>query len=325
MAETLLILGFIILLIAIHDFFYTTLSASGAGFISENVAILSDRILQFCVGIFGRKLYNYHGLFINLMILAVWLSMIWFGLFLVYSSNPEDITNSSGRVANFWERLYFTGYILSTLGMGNFKPISPFFELVTSCFSFFGFIFFTSSMTYFLSVSSAVVKKRTLAKSIHNLGNSPQAIANKLLRLDSPYSYLQILDLQEKVDEHSVSHQAYPVVHYYSRSQVKDSFSINITRLDEALSILLKSNKGENFREELKILRSSLSDFLRNLDKNFSRSLPKAEVSPGNEDLPRSLTQRNSQELVERRRILGSLLRSEGLSWHQVVEQDQES
>ena len=325
MSETLLILGFIILLIAIHDFFYTTLSASGGGFISENVAILSDRIIQFCAGTIGRKAYDYHGLFVNLMILFVWLLLIWLGLFLVYSSNPEAITNSSGRAAYNWERLYFTGYILSTLGMGNFKPVSPFFEVVTSCFSFFGFIFFTSSMTYFLSVSSAVVRKRTLAKSINNLGNKPEIIANKLLSLDASYSYQQVHTLQELVDQHSVSHQAYPVVHYYSRSQVKDSFSINITRLDEALSILLKSNKGENFREELKILRSSLSDFLRNLDKNFSRSLPKAEVSPGNEDLPRSLTQRNSQELVERRRILGSLLRSESLSWHQIVEQDQES
>ncbi|MDT0646458.1 ion channel [Zunongwangia sp. F260] len=325
MSETLLILGFIILLIAIHDFFYTTLSASGAGFVSKNVAILSDRILQFFVRTFGRKVYNYHGLFINLMILVVWLFLIWLGLFLVYSSNPEAITNSSGRVANYWERLYFTGYTLSTLGMGNFKPTSPFFELVTSCFSFFGFIFFTSSMTYFLSVSSAVVKKRTLAKSIYNLGHNPQAIVKKILALDSSYSFQQILELQEKVDGHSVSHQAYPVVHFYSRSEVKDSFSINIARLDEALTFLLKSKKGENLREELEILRSSLSNFLQNLDKNFSRSLPKAEASRSSEDLPHSLTERNSQELIERRRILEGLLKSEGLSWRQVVEQDQKN
>jgi hypothetical protein len=325
MSETLLILGFIVLLIAIHDFFYTTLSASGAGFVSENVAILSDSIIQFCVRTFGRKVYNYHGLFVNLMILFVWLLLIWLGLFLVYSSNPEAITNSSGRAAYNWERLYFTGYTLSTLGMGNFKPTSPFFELVTSCFSFFGFIFFTSSMTYFLSVSSAVVRKRTLAKGICNLGNNPQAVAKKILALDSSYSYQQIHDLQEKVDQHSVSHQAYPVVHFYSRSEEKDSFSINITRLDEALSILFYSDKGQNLQEELELLRSSISNFLQNLDKNFSRSLPKVKDFQSGEDLPEGLTARNSQELVERRRILESLLKSEGFSWRQVVEKDQKN
>lgn len=319
MSETLLILGFIILLVAIHDFFYTTLSASGAGFISENVAILSDRIIQFGASTFGRKAYDYHGLFVNLMILFTWLLLIWLGLFMVYSSNPEAITNSSGRIANFWERLYFTGYILSTLGMGNFKPTSPFFELVTSCFSFFGFIFFTSSMTYFLSVSSAVVRKRTLAKSIYNLGNNPQAIAKKILALDSSYSYQQFLNLQEMIDGLSVSHQAYPVVHFYSRSRVKDAFSINIARLDEALSFLLESDKGENLREELEILRYSLSNFLQYLNRSFSRSLPNIERQVDEQDVSSYLNEIDSKKLNERRRILKSLLKSEGFSWNSVI------
>ena len=319
MSETLLILGFIILLLAIHDFFYTTLSASGGGFISENVAILSDRIIQFGASTFGRKAYDYHGLFVNLMILFVWLLLIWLGLFLVYSSNPEAITNSSGRAAYNWERLYFTGYVLSTLGMGNFKPVSPFFEVVTSCFSFFGFIFFTSSMTYFLSVSSAVVRKRTLAKSINNLGNQPEIIANKLLSLDSSYSYQQVHTLQELVDQHSVSHQAYPVVHYYSRSEEKDCFSINISRLDEALSIIINSNKGENLQEELGLLRAAISNFLQNLDKNFSRSLPNIGKQLNEQDVPSYLNEFDSKKLNERRRILKSLLKSEGFSWNNVI------
>jgi len=319
MSETLLILGFIILLIAMHDFFYTTLSASGAGFVSENVAIFSDKIIQLCVRIFGRKAYDYHGLFVNLMILFVWLLLIWLGLFLVYSSNPEAITNSSGRAAYNWERLYFTGYTLSTLGLGNFKPTSPFFELVTSCFSFFGFIFFTSSMTYFLSVSSSVVRKRTLAKSIYNLGNQPKDIAKKLLSLDPSYCYQQVHTLQELIDQHSVSHQAYPVVHFYSRSEEKDCFSINITRLDEALSIIIYSNKGENLQEEISLLRSAISNFLQNLDKNFSRSLPNVENSVNGEDLPNNLEDNDYKELRERRRILESLFKSEGFSWNDVV------
>src|SRR5690606_21164350 len=108
-----------------------------------------------------------------LKVLSVWIILVWVGLFLVFTSNPEAIVNSDGIAANLWERLYFTGYVLSTLGMGNFYPTSPFFEILTSFFSFFGFIFFTSSITYFLSVSSALVKKRLLAKTINNLGKSP--------------------------------------------------------------------------------------------------------------------------------------------------------
>ena len=120
-----------------------------------------------------------------------------------------------------------------------------------------------------------------------------------------------------------MSHQAYPVVHFYSRSEEKDSFSINITRLDEALSILIYSNKGENFREEVELLRYSISNFLQNLDKNFSRSLPNVENSVNDEDLPNDLETNNSKELRERRRILESLFKSEGFSWHNVAGEEQ--
>uniref|UniRef100_UPI0030DC1837 ion channel n=1 Tax=uncultured Salegentibacter sp. TaxID=259320 RepID=UPI0030DC1837 len=239
MSGILLFIGIVLLLIAIHDFFFTTLSGSGTGFVSRNISILSDKIIQFGVKIFGRKTYNYNGLFVNLMILFFWLLLIWGGLFLVFSSNPEAITNSSGKIANFWERLYFTSYTLSTLGMGNFTPTTAIFEMLTGAFSFFGFIFFTSSMTYFLSVASALVNKRTLSKSIYHLGKTPREIAKNILNFDSSFTYQQISELQNLIDKHAVNHHAYPVVHFYRQSKKRDSFSINIARLDEALSILL--------------------------------------------------------------------------------------
>lgn len=319
MSEISLLCGVILLLIVIHDFFFTTLSGSGAGFISENVSIISDKVIQFFVRVVGRRIYSYHGLFVNLSILLVWLLLIWGGLYLVYSYNPAGLTNSSGRVANNWERLYFTGYTLSTLGIGNFKPTTPFFELLTSCFSFFGFIFFTSSMTYFLSVSSAVVNKRTLTKSIFSLGNGPQSIAEKIQAFDSSFSYQQFLNLQEMIDRHSVNHHAYPVVHFYSQADQQDSFSINIARLDEALTILLAPGKGENLREELEPLRFSLSNFLENIDKNFSRSLPNVQNQVHPYDFPYSMTEVDSEQFRERRRILESLFRSEGYRWKDIV------
>lgn len=325
MATVLLFIGFVVLLIAIHDFFFTTLSASGTGFVSKHVAIFSNKLIHFSVRIFGRKAYAYHGLVVNLLILLSWLLLIWAGLYLVYSSNPEAITNSSGRPANNWERLYFTGYTLSTLGMGNFKPTTAFFELLTSCFSFFGFIFFTSSMTYFLSVSSAVVNKRALSKTINNLGDNPKNIAEKMLKVSSSYSYQQLLNLQEMVDRHCVNHQAYPVVHFYSRSKKRDCFSINLACLDEAVIILLRSEEGKYLKEELKLLQSTIMHFLKELDEKFSHSLPQVKDPVDQQNLFHRWTGANPQELRERRRILGSLLKGEGFTWNEVLGGEQDS
>ncbi|MCM4158517.1 hypothetical protein FHG64_13105 [Antarcticibacterium flavum] len=311
--------GIIILILVIYDFFFTTLSASGMSFIANGVSIFSDRLIQFAVRVVGRKVYNYHGLFVNLMILSVWVILAWLGLFLLYSSNPEMITNSSGRVANGWERLYFTGYTLSTLGIGNFKPVSGVFEIVTSLFAFFGFVFFTSSMTYFISVSSAVVTKRTLVKSIYNLGKNPEEIAHNFLSLDSSYTYQQFLALQEMVDRHAVNHHAYPVVHFYTQAKAKNCLSLNLARLDEAFSILLGSDDAENLHQELKPLRSALTNFIQTLDTKFSSSLPKIKNSVDPSFFNYSEKVQQNTDLESRRKILQRLLKSEGFGWEDVV------
>lgn len=314
--------GFFILLFTIYDFFYTTLSGSGAGFISEHISIFSDRIVQNLVNVFGRSTYKIHGLFVNLMVLSVWVLLIWMGLFLVYSWNPEAITNSNGRPANFVERLYYTGYVLSTLGLGNFKPTSEFFEVITALFSFFGFIFFTSSMTYFISVSSALVNKRTLTKSIFNLGKSPGEIANKFLSLDSSYAYQQLLNLQEMIDKHSVNHHAYPVIHFYTEAEPKNCLSLNLTRLDEALSILIDSEDGGELQQELEPVRSSVTYFLENLSESFSKSLPTVEKPVEKNQFSYSGNVLEGEDLENRRLVLEELFKSEGFTWNDVLGKD---
>ena len=314
-----LLMGFFILLFTIYDFFYTTLSGSGAGFVAEKVSIFSDRIIQLLVKSFGRSVYKVHGLFVNLMVLVVWILLVWLGLFLVYSWNPEAITNSSGRPANTLERLYFTGYIISTLGIGNFIPISGFFEIITSVFSFFGFIFFTSSMTYFISVSSALVNKRTLAKSIFNLGKSPQEIADKFLSMQSSYSYQQLLNLQEMIDKHSINHHAYPVVHFYTEAKAKDCLSLNLTRLDEAISILIDSEEGGGLQQELEPVRSSLTNFLENLDESFSDSLPTVKNPADKSKFTYQGNVLKGEDLSKRRKVLEELFTSEGVTWEDVL------
>lgn len=308
--------GSVILLLVIYDFFYTTLSGSGAGFISKQVAFLSYFLIRKSWGIFGRKVFNYGGMVVNLCVLTVWILLVWFGLYLVFSFNPEAIVSSNGRTATWVERLYYTGYILSTLGIGNFKPVTGFFEVLTSIFSFFGFIFFTSSMTYLISVSSAVISKRMLTRSIGNLGKNPEGMVKKLLSLEKNYYLQQVLNLQEMIDKHSINHQAYPVVHFFSSSKKEACLSLNLTRFDEAVSALLQSGKG--FPEELGLLRKALTNFLDLIDEKYGSTLTKGFDENNYQSMPQDLKNVKSKELLHRRILLGGLLRSEGFNWSDV-------
>lgn len=312
----ILSIGLLLLILIIYDFFFTTLSGSGAGFISKNVASLTYRGLRKFSGPTNRKAFEYSGMIVNLGVLFVWIVIVWLGLFLVFSYDPAGVTNSSSRPANWIERLYFTGYILSTLGLGNFTPDTAFFEIMTGISSFFGFIFFTSSMTYLISVSSAVIRKRSLSRSISTLGKTPSEIAHKLKSLQPTYRDQQILSLQEKITTHLVSHQAYPVVHFFSHQEPENCFNINFVRLDEAVSILLNEKdqniSGDTGKDELQLLRNTMNDLLMHLKENFSASLPKPE---GYTDL------KNIQEatLDQRRKLLLAMLKSEKLSWEYVA------
>ncbi|MDX1602461.1 MAG: ion channel [Salinimicrobium sediminis] len=307
-------IGLLLLVLIICDFFFTTLSGSGAGFISKPVASFAYRGLRKFSGPSNRRVFKYSGLIVNLAVLLIWILIVWFGLFLVFSSNPDGITNSNSRPANWVERLYYTGYIISTLGLGNFKPTTAFFEIITSIFSFFGFIFFTSSMTYLISVSSAVIRKRTLSRSIFNLGSSPSEMAEKLLALNPSYRDQQLLRLQEEIDKHMVSHQAYPVVHFYSHQNPDNCFSINFVRLDEALNSLLNGENNEKphpwQKEELQLLRSTMTNLIMHLKDNFKGSLPEPKTIA-----TKANGQLDLSNLQQRRSVLSSMLRSEGFSW----------
>lgn len=318
-----LISGLLLLCIAGFDFFYSTLSGSGASFITKYVAIFAHKFQRALSRIFGRRVLSGSGMVVNLAVLLVWVLLFWLGLFLVYSSNPEAITNSNSRPANWVERLYFTGYVLSTLGIGNFKPVSAFFELVTSVFSFFGFVFFTTAMTYLISVASAVTHKRTLALAIRDLGETPSEVVRAFRESNTSYSYTQFEALKQMIERHVISHQAYPVVHFYDNLEEASALSINLAVLDEAVSILLASN-DETLHPEIRFLRNALDQFVQHIEKKYnylsmSDHLP--EVDQSQLDLPAAmmpLADLSDLGITERRKIFGGLLKSEGFTWKEV-------
>ena len=66
-------------------------------------------------------------------------------------------------------------------------------------------------------------------------------------------------------------------------------------------------------------LRTAIFGFLKNLEKNMSRSLPEVSdaVEPSFFTYQESV--KNTDDQAQRRRILERLLRSEGLKWPDVV------
>ncbi len=317
-----LIAGIVLLLIVFYDFFYTTLSASGAALLTKYFSMFLHRVLLRTAKIFGRKAFSLSGVWINLPMLFLWLLLIWIGLFLVFSYNPAGVVSSSGVMASAVERFYFTGYVISTLGLGNFKPITPFFEILTSSFSLLGFIIITTSMTYFISVSSAVIEKRSVSLLIRNLGRSPQEVLENLVSMKAPLRGLQFSSLQQKIDKHSNSHQSYSVIHFYNTPKLDSSFSVNLAIMDEVISMILQSDELKEMHSEVNSLRNSITSFLENVQEKYSI---KNDFAPyfrwKDMELPPKVLidgKYDQKDLAYRRKILGGLLQGENWGWKEV-------
>ncbi len=321
-ASIYLIVGTVILFATLSDFFYTTLSGSGAGFIAKACAAATNETVLKMEKLWGNKVFQVSGLLVNLTVLAVWVVLVWLGLFLVYSFDAEAIVNSSGVAATHADRLYYTGYVLSTLGIGNFYPSSQFQEIVTSVFSFFGFVFFTTTMTYLLSVSSAVIHKNSLAMSIRNLGENPAELMMVLQQMDTSFSFQQIANLEQMIIKNSVNYQAYPVLHFYHHPNNANTISINIAVLDEALSMMLSSELPVPMHKELSSLRSALTAFLDHLQQRFnSKADEHPAINGHNVQLPQNTDKKvfmENQDIKSRRKVLTSILCNENRTWENV-------
>ena len=240
-------------------------------------------------------------------------------MFLVFTFDKESIIESNGEIANSIERLYYTGSVLSTLGMGNFYPVSTFSNILTNVFSFAGFIFFITSMTYLISVYAAVINKSDFSIEIQKLVNHPLEVIHSLKQFEKDFRLIQIHSLKEKLDRVTQQYKAYPIIYYYHNSEIELSFSRNLAVFDEAITLILASS--QDFPEEWKYIRKSMNSFLEfhlNNNENILATIKlkidqqiKASVNYPSEFL-------KDEELIQRRKILQHLLSSENLDWSNV-------
>jgi hypothetical protein len=312
----ILIIRIILLFFGFYDFLYTTISVSSASVLTNLTGKIIQNLVKFLSKVFGRAVFDYCGMLVNISLIITWICIIWLGLFLVFTFDKQSIIQDDDQAANAIERLYYTGTVLSTLGMGNFFPNSSFTSILTSIFSFAGFIFFTTSMTYLISVYEAVINKRDFSSAIRQLGNNPSEVIQQLQKFSQDYRMIETHGLKQKLDKVTQQYKAYPIIYYYHHSEVEQSFSKNLAVLDEA--VCLMNSKSSFHNEEWEYFKSSIESFLQHLYDNNKTSIDAIKLSI---DQAPSYPQDNESkqfETTKRKKVLQFLLESEKITWNDV-------
>lgn len=241
MAVLLATSGVTLIGLALLDLFVTVLTTRGGGPVSSRVgAACWHMILRVHRSHASPIALAYAGSLIAISTVFGWILMFWIGWLLIFSAGPESIVRTSTEEpADVWARLYFSGYTLFTLGLGDYRPLGALWQLLTAIAVGNGFIVISLSASYLIPLVSAASAKRSTALYINGLGASPSDIL--ISTWDGkrfPSLSHHLVALCPMIIQAGQQHLAYPVLHYFQTTDTSTALPVQIARLAEALDLL---------------------------------------------------------------------------------------
>ena len=263
--------GIAVALFTAYDLIYTTFAPRGAGFITGFVTTVVWHTLRTLYKITGRRLIlRGTGPIIVCATLLCWLLLLWAGHYMVMLADKKAVVDSTTNVeANDLQRVYYTGYMLSTMGNGDFKGGSDGWRIYAAVISFTGLTLITIAISYMVPVISAVTERRALCIRIRALGETAEGIilnywnGKDCKRLEDKFDALtEVISLQGQM------HLSYPVLHYFHHGDKATALVPTLAVLDEALSIMLLylPDDAKPGKQYLFPLRKSITVFLQTLN-----------------------------------------------------------
>ena len=325
-------LGIFLILAVLYDVAITTLTIGGGGPITSR---LSNCLWRIAIKIHqyrsNHKLLTMLGWIILIGITASWFIVVWTGWVLIFSSVDTAIVNTENKLtASLLERIYFVGYALSTLGLGDYIPQGAIWQLATPVMSVNGFLLVSLSITYLLPVVSSAAQGRQFATYVTSLGGTPDEI---LARAWNGKNFGQLeqhlIQLSPMLLLMAEQHLTYPILYYFHTSNRARAVALSFAALDEALT-LLQYGVAESHRLEPSVLGSA-----RRATTAFLQTISSAYIEPAQEDPPFPeltlvklenipvVSEQDFHEalrpLTQRRRLLLALIQSDGWSWDNIA------
>ncbi len=319
MRYLMIISGVLIVGFTIVDLIWTSLWVDGGA------GPLTDRLTNIAWKLFNKadkrikNIMNLSGPVLLVGTLASWVILLWFGWTLVFAGS-ESIVRTSGNEPVLWhDYLYYSAYVIFTLGNGEFTPDGAVWKIASSLATGFGMMFLTLGTSYILSIIGAVIRKRSFASSVFGAGKSSEEIIINAWDGSDFYNMdLYISNLSNELSILTYQHKAYPLLFYYHTSKKVQALSVAVPVIDDVLSLFDfgMTDEVKINRLLLRSLRSSIDEYLETLDKIYIEFEEKPLSLPdinrlnyvGIPTLEEGEFQKKMKELEERRQMLYGLM-----------------
>jgi hypothetical protein len=238
----LIALGLALVGLALFDATVTTLAAGkGGGPLTRYLARWGWQLLRLLARGQSSSLLSYAGMLVLLLTVLTWVLLLWGGWFLVFLADEGAVVDASTSTpADLAGRAYYAAFVVFTLGTGDVVPGSGGWQLLTGLATFLGLFLVTLSITYLVSVVSAAVGRRALARTISLSGETgidlvllhagPQGVSGQFTALTQA--------LESQVLKVVQQHLAYPVLHHFHADGPASSAPRAMAVLDDALLLV---------------------------------------------------------------------------------------
>lgn len=235
--------GTAVLAVTLVDAFVTTVSVgAGAGPVTRlATAVLWRPVMARAPRDTGSRALAFAGPVMLVGTIALWVLGLWLGWTLVLLAGDAPVRDATtGAPASVPEIVYYTGFTISTLGVGDYVASTDLARIVSAVAALSGLFVITLGITYVLSVVSAVVARRALAQVVDALGSSPDEIVRRAWdgdRLAAPFVQ-QVVSVSSALSTSAEQHLAYPVLQYFRARTRGSATPVAVGNLTDAMLVL---------------------------------------------------------------------------------------
>lgn len=222
------VIGVALIAVTIADIYFTVLYARpGAGVLSPRLSQAvwaAFRWVGCCLLPDARsRVLSHSGPALLVLIVAVWVTLLTASFAMIYwpAVGTSILSRSGSTSVQFATALYYSGYALTTLGVGDVVAVTAGYRLLTIVEAALGFSVLTLTLTYVLSVYGALSQRNVLALRLQHRTSSTGDAA-ELLALsgrDTGAARGELSSLADGLLNLIEAYRSYPVLHYFRPTQ----------------------------------------------------------------------------------------------------------
>lgn len=223
------LLGVVLVLLALADVFLTVLHArADAGVFSPHVNRVVWQAFRGLARLAGQRrdvVLGYAGPILVAGTAALWVVLLTLAFALIYwPALGVGIVAVGVSDRGFAAAVYFSGSCLTTLGFGDLLPATTPYRLLAVAQSAIGFSVVTVSLTYFLSIYSALIRRNAFAIELDFASGGRGDAAEMIVRLSAGPDIRTIKDqfamMGRELLQLLQAHHSFPAVHFFRRPEV---------------------------------------------------------------------------------------------------------